>query len=499
MEERVIIEPDNPSIERIESLCIHCGTCAKTCHQQISVHGCYDINASKTGICIHCGQCILTCPKKSLVEKKEWHQVQAAIDDPTKTVVFMTSPSVRVAFGEVYGKKPGDYEQTKTVGALRMLGADTVFDTTFAADMTIMEEASELIDRITNKKPLPQFTSCCPAWVKFAETYYPQLIPNISTSKSPIGMFGPTVKSYYAKKAGIDPLNIVTVALTPCTAKKFEIRREEMNAAGKKIGHPEMRDTDYVIDTRELGEWLKSRGIKFEEIEDSDYDPLMPQGSGAGVIFGNTGGVMEAALRTAYWMLEQKNPPAELLHYEPVRGQEGIKEASLTIAGIPVKVAVVFGTNNARRLIESGIDSYTFIEVMTCPGGCIGGGGQPLHLDEDAKAIRQQRIDGLYQKDDKCTIRYSHENPELQELYQEQYGKPLSEYAEEFLHTFYHDRSADLGEDPKKYAKPVEAPSQKWRCIMCGYIYEGDLTKEPDDWTCPVCGVGKDMFEKIEG
>lgn len=308
---RVPIEADNPSILRVENLCVKCGQCREVCTNDIGVHGTYTL--TQTGgkaICINCGQCSNVCPTASITEVYEYPDVQSAIKDPEKIVIVSTSPSVRVALGEEFGMEKGSFVQGKMVALLRALGVDYVLDTNFSADLTIVEEASELIRRITKQdKPLPQFTSCCPAWVKFAETYYPELLPHISTAKSPIGMQGPTIKTYFAQKMGIDPTKIVNVALTPCTAKKFEIRREEMNAAGKKLGIPEMRDMDLVITTRELAKWAKEAGIDLECLEDSSYDRLMGEASGAGVIFGNTGGVMEAALRTAYAYITGEQPP----------------------------------------------------------------------------------------------------------------------------------------------------------------------------------------------
>ncbi len=449
MSVRVPIELDNPSICRDEEKCIKCGMCKNICTEAIGVHGTYTLE--QTGgkaICIHCGQCANVCPPNSITECYEYSAVKAAISDPDKVVIVSTSPSVRAALGEEFGVAPGTFVQGKMVALLRALGADYVLDTSFAADLTIVEEASELIERVTKgDRPLPQFTSCCPAWVKFAETYYPELLPNISTAKSPIGMQGPTIKTYFAKKMGIDPKKIVNVALTPCTAKKFEIRREEMNAAGRMLGDSEMRDMDQVITTRELALWAKEEGIDFASLPDSDYDRLMGTASGAGVIFGNTGGVMEAALRTAYAYLTKQPVPDALLDLQPVRGYEGIREASVDIAGTTVKVAVVYGTANARKLIEqikAGGKQYHFIEVMTCPGGCIGGGGQPKNIMADGDAIRKSRIASLYSRDEAMTLRLSHENPEIKEVYEAFYGQPLSELAEQLLHTAYVDRSSDL-------------------------------------------------------
>lgn len=299
---RVPIEPGNPSIQRHEDKCIKCGQCRQVCTKDIGVAGTYDLG--KTGdipICIHCGQCANVCPVESITEVYEYGQVREAIKAEDKIVIFSTSPSVRAALGEEFGMEEGSFVQEQMVALIRRLGADYVLDTNFAADLTIMEEASELVERVTKaNKPLPQFTSCCPAWVKFVETYYPDMRNHISTAKSPIGMQGPTIKTYFAKKMGIDPEKIVNVAVTPCTAKKFEIRREEMNAASRYLGIDGMRDMDYVITTRELAKWAREEAVDFISLEGSDYDDFMGEASGAGVIFGNTGGVMEAAVRTAY-------------------------------------------------------------------------------------------------------------------------------------------------------------------------------------------------------
>lgn len=489
---RVPIEKDNPSICRDEAKCIKCGQCKNICTDYIGVHGTYSLaDTNDTAVCIHCGQCANVCPVSSITEVYEYQDVKAAIAAKDKIVIFNTSPSVRIALGEEFGMPDGAFVQGKMVALLRKLGADYVFDTNFAADLTIVEEASELIERITKgTKPLPQFTSCCPSWVKYAEIYFPELLPHISSAKSPIGMQGPTVKTYFAGKAGIDPQRIVNVAVTPCTAKKFEIRRDEMNAAGRHIGIENMRDMDYVITTRELAVWAKEQGIDFEALEDSSYDKLLGEASGAGVIFGNTGGVMEAALRTAYEFLTKEKAPDSLYTLEPVRGLEGIKEASVNINGLEVNVAVIYGTKNAASMIERVHNSgkqYHFIEVMTCPGGCIGGGGQPKGTLEKGDALRQKRIDGLYQRDSQMVLRLSHENEEIKALYHDFYGKPLSELAEKMLHTSYQDRSKDLGE--KKMA------NVKYRCKICGYIHEGEL---PDGFTCPVCKQPISAFEKIE-
>ena len=448
-EVRVPIDKENVSIFREESRCIKCGQCRDMCRDYIGVLGTYDLlRTGDRAVCINCGQCANVCPVESIREQPEYGMVAAEIMDPEKVVVVSTSPSVRAALGEEFGMEDGSFVQGRMVALLRALGADYVLDTNFAADLTIMEEASELIERITEgNRPLPQFTSCCPAWVKFAEIYYPEMLSHISSAKSPIGMQGPTIKTYFARKMGIDPKRIVNVAVTPCTAKKYEIRRQEMNAAGQYLGIEDMRDMDYVITTRELAQWARMKGIDFAALEDSDYDRLMGQGSGAGVIFGNTGGVMEAALRTAYEYMTGDKAPAVLYRLEPVRGMEAVKEASLQVGDRTVNVAVVYGTASLRRFLErmkDGEKQYHFVEVMTCPGGCIGGGGQPKDKKFEGDALRQKRIDSLYKRDSAMKVRLSHENQEIKALYSEFYGKPLSELAEKMLHTSYTDKRGQL-------------------------------------------------------
>ncbi|MCH4032930.1 MAG: [FeFe] hydrogenase, group A [Lachnospiraceae bacterium] len=509
---RVPIDPENPSIERHEDLCIRCGKCRDVCRDEISVLTYYDL--AKTGdvpICIHCGQCANVCPVDSITEKSEVEALKAAIADPEKIVIVSTSPSVRVALGEGFGNAPGTFSEGKMVALLRKLGVDIVLDTDFAADMTIVEEASELLSRVTKKSaPLPQFTSCCPAWVKFAETYYPDLLPHISSAKSPIGMQGPTIKTWYAKKQGIDPKKIVNVCLTPCTAKKFEIRRAEMNDSASYWNDPDLRDMDLCITTRELIGWAKEAGIDYANLPESDFDSLMSEKSGGGVIFGATGGVMEAALRAAYEYLNDRPAPKELLQLSEVRGYEGIRTATVKLTdALSVRVAVIFGTANVRRFLEEQkLDDFDFIEVMTCPGGCIGGGGQPKHLETPDEA-RKERIEGLYAKDAAMDEKVSTRNQELNDVYASFYGKPLSDLAEKLLHTSYHPREQDLGESAENYRKlkknqnpesdyvevtKAGEKTRKWKCRICGYIYEG--ATPPTE--CPVCHQGADAFDRMK-
>ena len=494
---RVPIELDNPSIMREEEKCIKCGMCKNVCTQQMGVHGTYTLEETNgKAICIYCGQCANVCPVDSITERWEYREVKQAIEDPDKIVIVSTSPSVRVALGEEFGLEAGTFVEGKMIALLRALGADYVLDTNFAADLTVVEEASELIERIKSQDSvLPQFTSCCPGWVSFVETYYPEFLSNLSTAKSPIGMQGPTIKTYFAQKMGLDPKKIVNVALTPCTAKKFEIRRDEMHAAADYYGISGMRDMDHVITTRELARWAREEGIDFSSLADSPYDDIMGRASGAGVIFGSTGGVMEAALRTAYEYLTGEQAPASLYELQPVRGYEGIREATVPVGGLEVKVAVVYGTANARKLMEQikkGEKQYHFVEVMACPGGCIGGGGQPKDFMKNADDTRQSRIAGLYRRDQSMTLRKSHENPDIQQVYEQFYGQPLSEMAEKMLHTSYQDRS---GIRKKKGGKTVG----KWICKICGYVYDEEKEGKPfadlpDTWVCPWCGADKASF-----
>ncbi|MDO5040401.1 rubrerythrin [Clostridium sp.] len=490
---RVAIEPDNPSICRHEEKCIKCGMCKNVCTDYIGVNGHYDLkNTNDIAVCINCGQCANVCPTCSITEVYDYKKVESIIKSNEKIVIFSTSPGVRVSLGEEFNMPDGSFVEGKMIALLRELGANYVLDTNFGADLTIVEEASELLERIkTNNKPLPQFTSCCPAWVKYAETFHPDILDHISTSKSPIGMQGPTIKTYFAKKMGIDPSKIVNVALTPCTAKKFEIKRDEMNASGKYYNIDNMRDMDYVITTRELAIWARERNIEFNNLKDSSYDKLMGEASGAGVIFANTGGVMEAALRTAYSYITNKKPPKQFYDLEPVRGLEGIREATVKIDNMDINVAVIYGTKNASEFInrmKTGDKQYHFIEVMTCPGGCIGGGGQPKDINFKGDYIREKRIESLYKRDSNMKIRLSYENEEIKALYKEFYGKPLSKLAEKMLHTIYFDRSKDLG--GKKMSESV-----KYRCSVCGYIHEGEL---PEGFTCPICKNPASVFVKVE-
>jgi iron-only hydrogenase group A len=400
-------------------------------------------------VCVQCGQCGAVCPVGAISERDQIAEVFAALDDPTKTVVVQTAPAIRAALGECFGYAPGTLVTGKMVTALRRLGFDAVFDTNFTADLTIIEEGTELLTRLKKALvdkadvALPMFTSCSPGWIKFIEYFYPDMLPNVSTCKSPQQMFGAIAKTYYAKKIGKKPEDMVVVSVMPCTAKKFECQRPEMNDSG-------VQDVDIVLTTRELGRMIKQAGIDFDSLADGVQDSPIGLSSGAADIFANTGGVMEAALRTVYEIVTGKPFPFANLHVEPVAGLEGVKEASVTfeetvpewsfLKGVTAKVAVAHGLGNARSIIErvrAGTAQLHFIEVMTCPGGCIGGGGQPRMTTNE---VRKARIGAIYKEDEGKELRKSHENPDVKKIYEEFLGQPLGEVSHHLLHTHYHAR-----------------------------------------------------------
>ncbi len=431
---RVPIAHDNPSIRRKENKCVKCGKCKDVCAKKIGVAGYWKYD-SEDIVCINCGQCANACPVDSIVEQDDSALLLEAINDQNKKVVIMTSPAVRVSLGEMFDMPAGEFIAGKMVASLKKLGADYVFDVTFGADMTIMEEASELIERIKNNGVLPQFTSCCPAWVKFVETFYPEYIPNLSSCRSPISMQASIIKSYFAKKENIDPKNLFVVALTPCVAKKFEIKRSELaDLYGK--------NTDLIVTVREMGKLLKKQHINFKTIKESNFDSAFPTGSGSGVIFGASGGVMEAAVRTAYYLTTGENSPANLLNFKKLRGFTDVKIANVTLLDRNLKLCVVFGTARAReilsRLKSRKID---MLEVMACPNGCVGGGGQPKHFNNDSAVVK--RADGLFTQDEKMTIKSSYENSILKTIYDEFLIAPLSDKAKKYLHTNYTNRKSD--------------------------------------------------------
>ena len=433
----VPVDDANPAIIKNEALCSECGHCFAVCEEEIGVAAKYLLNQREAYQCIGCGQCSAVCPEKAITGRPHYKIVKELIKDPEKIVVFSTSPSVRVGFADGFGKEPGTFAQDEMVGALRALGADYVFDVTFSADLTIMEEGSELLSRILKGTgPLPQFTSCCPAWVKYMENFHPDKTAHLSSAKSPIGMQGAVIKTYFAHKKHIDPEKIVSVAVTPCTAKKAEIAREELCDAGKLLNIEEMRDNDYVITTKELVQWCQEEGLDLDNITPSKFDSVLGEGTGAGMIFGNTGGVMEAALRSAHYLVTGRNPDPDA--FKIVRnpgGQPGVVEAEIQLGDATVRAAVVSGLGNTRKLIEAiehGEVHYDFVEVMACPGGCVGGGGQPIH---DGEELARTRGENLYFLDKNAPLRFSHENPDVLRLYRDFFERPLSHKSHMLLHT----------------------------------------------------------------
>jgi len=443
---RVPIDPNNLTIQRDDQKCILCGQCAEVCERDMAVMGHYELPLIDDIPCVGCGQCTLWCPTGSIIERDDTGRLFEALANPDLHVVVQTAPSTRVGLGEEFGLSAGTNVEGKQVAALSALGFDTILDTNFAADLTIVEEATELVQRLTTPgSTIPMFTSCCPGWVKFCEMFYPELIPHLSTARSPMGMLAPIIKTYYAKQKGIDPRNIVSVSVMPCTAKKFEAARPEMNNAGEYLGDPEIRDTDIVISTRELARMIKQKRIDFMTLKDTPYDNVLSQYSGGGAIFGVTGGVMEAAVRTAYYYVTKENPPPAVLDLKPVRGLAGIKEAALEVPGFgEVRIAVVSGTANAKKVLEKvkdGTGNWHFMEFMACPGGCISGGGQPKSALPPSDAVRAPRTGALYTIDERSTLRLSHENPQIKTLYADYLGEPGNEISHKLLHTHgYHDR-----------------------------------------------------------
>ena len=443
------IDDLSPSIVRDFNKCILCRRCVATCKnvQNIGAIDCinrgFDSCISTVGDfslnnvnCTFCGQCIQSCPTGALHEKETIDDVWIKLKDPDSIVIVQTAPAVRAALGEEFGMEVGTNVTGKMVTALKRLGFDKVFDTNTGADFTIMEEANEFIDRFSNKGVLPMITSCSPGWVKYIEMNYPELLPHLSTCKSPHQMFGALLKTYYAEKEGIDPSKIYVVSVMPCIAKKFERQRKEMENEG-------MCDVDNVITTRELARMIKQANIEFTKLEDTNFDSPMGEATGAAAIFGTTGGVMEAALRTAQDTLTGKD--LDKIDFEAVRGGEGIKRATVKIADTEVKVVAASGLANAQKIMEeikSGKADYQFVEIMACPGGCIMGGGQPIKSSKERaeKDIRKLRADCLYSIDEKSVIRKSHENPIVKKIYKDYLEKPGSHRAHELLHTHYEKR-----------------------------------------------------------
>ena len=459
----VRIDDTTPALVRDSGKCIKCRRCITVCNEVQKVGALFPQNRGYATLigpafesnldavaCVQCGQCAAVCPVGAISERSHIQQVWDALEDPSKHVVVQTAPAIRAALGECFDYEPGTLVTGKMTTALKRLGFDGVFDTNFAADLTIMEEGTELLTRLkkvlVDKEDvaLPMFTSCSPGWIKFAEYYYPDFLPNLSSCKSPQQMFGAVAKTYYARKAGVKPEDMVVVSVMPCTAKKFEAQRAEMNDSG-------VRDVDYVLTTRELGQMIRGAGIDFRSLEDTKMDSPIGMGTGAADIFANTGGVMEAALRTAYEIVTGRELPMDNLHVTPVAGLQGIKEASVVIEnplpawsfldGVEAKVAVAHGLGNAAKVLDAlkaGEVNYHFVEVMTCPGGCIGGGGQPRFTTDE---VRNKRIEAIYKEDEGKKMRKSHENPEITQIYEEFLKEPLGHKSHHLLHTKYEERS----------------------------------------------------------
>ncbi len=457
------IDMFSPSIQKDDSKCIRCQRCVRTCEQLQGVNAltvAYKGNKQKIStfaelsmgevICTNCGQCVNRCPTGALVERSYLDEVWDAILDPEKHVVVQTAPAVRVGLGEELGLNPGNRVTGKMVSALKRLGFDSVLDTDFTADLTIMEEGTELLTRLKSvlkdkdqSVRLPMTTSCSPGWVKFIEHTYPEYLRHVSTCKSPQQMFGALAKTYYAQVRGLDPKNVVSVSIMPCTAKKYEAERPEMRSSGYK-------DVDIVLTTRELARMIKQAGVDFNKLKADQYDSIMGASTGAAVIFGATGGVMEAALRTAYEIVTGKEVPFKDLNITPVRGMEGVRMANVKIEGckdewsflegVELKCAVAHGLVNARKLmdgVKNGEVDVHFIEIMACPGGCLGGGGQPIPTNDE---IRRKRAEAIYEEDMSLEYRKSHENPEIIAIYKNFLGEPLGHKSHELLHTHYTER-----------------------------------------------------------
>lgn len=426
---------NNDAITKNLDKCISCGHCTKVCPSKVAAQQLKDVENNKDILCISCGQCTNICPVEAMQEKMAYKTVENILNNKNKQiVVFSIAPAVRVSLGEEFGLEVGKNVEKKIPTALKQMGADYVFDITFGADLTVMEEATELVTRIKKHQTMPLFSSCCPSWVKYLEVFYPELIPNLSTTKSPISMQSTIIKTLFASKIKKLPEEIIHIVVAPCTAKKSEIKREELSVT--------KHDCDYVLTTRELAMLLKDKKIDIKELEDSSFDTPFETGTGSGVIFGSSGGVAEATLRTAYYLLTKKN--LEKLEFHDLRGMNGIKEATIKIGHRTLNVGIVNGIKNVDSLLEKIKNKecyYDFIEVMTCQGGCIAGGGQPKTTILNMQETRIKRMNALYNEDEKSRVRLCHENPNIVKVYEEYLGYPSSSMALELLHTRFEDKS----------------------------------------------------------
>lgn len=441
---RIPIHPECLSIDRDDEKCILCGQCIEACRDVQSVFGYYQLPVVDDVICVDCGQCVMWCPTKSIVEKDNTAEVLAALADPNKFVIVQTAPATRVALGEEFGLPMGAWVQGQQVAALKELGFDRIFDTNTGADFTIVEESMEFIKIFKGDKEggLPLITSCCPSWFKFCEYWYPDLLDHISSAGTPMQMISALTKSYYAKINNIDPEKIYMVAIMPCTAKKAEIKQPEMNASGRYWGKPHIKDTDAVLTVRELARLIKAAKINLATLPEKSYDPVLGTSSGGGLIFGATGGVAEACARTAYFVLTRQKAPEKLFNWTAVRGMQGVKEAAIEVPGVgTLRVAVVHGLANARVILDAmrqcdvrQAHHYHLVEVMACPGGCVGGGGMPRSSLPPSKEMVKLRKDTIFAHDAGMELRECHENPELVAIYKKFLGKPLSPLAYQLLH-----------------------------------------------------------------
>ncbi len=401
-------------------------------------------NAEGVAVCVNCGQCSAICPTGAICERDDVALVKQAIRTKGKVIVFHLAPAVRVAFGEAFGFSPGDNVEKKMVGLIRKLGADYVFDTTFGADMTVMEEATELVARLKSGKNLPMLTNCCPSWFKYVEMYYPDLKSHITSARTPVNITSICIKTYFANKLNINPQDIFVVSVTPCTAKKFEILREEMNSSSKYNCDGNYMDTDVVLTVKELARWAQARKLNLKDIAESSFDSMFSRGSGAGVIFGSTGGVLEATLRTAHYLITGKKPPSKFLSFTEVHTYEQVKEARVKIGQYNLKVLVVTGLKNARSFLDDiakGKRHYDIMEVMACPSGCVGGAGQPKNVNKSAP---YRRAMGLLNYDEKLNLRYSYKNPDVVRMYDDFFGYPMSDIATKLFHVHYEDKQTYL-------------------------------------------------------